>query len=60
MLLDAAHCKAGLLLDEPASMFCRPSSYEAPALPAWKPEEPDSPKVDHDLDGKAHLEADST
>ena len=38
-------------------MCCRPASFQAPALPAWKPEEPDSPKVDHDLDGEVLLEA---
>ncbi|EIE27392.1 hypothetical protein COCSUDRAFT_34803 [Coccomyxa subellipsoidea C-169] len=27
-----------------------PSGFQAPKLPAWKPEEPDSPKADHILD----------
>ena len=54
VLSDAAYCKAGQ--GEPAGMCCRPASFQAPALPAWKPEEPDSPKVDHDLDGEVLLE----
>lgn len=55
VLSDAAYCKAGQ--GEPAGMCCRPASFQAPALPAWKPEEPDSPKVDHDLDGEILLQA---
>lgn len=30
---------------------CRPPNFKAPVLPDWKSEEPDSPKIDHALDG---------
>ena len=33
------------------AMWCRAPNHEPPALPHWKLEEPDSPKIDHDLDG---------
>ena len=35
-----------------AISWCRPSGYKPPALPEWKLEEPDSPKIDHELDGE--------